>query len=1160
MYKKTVIYTMSLGKRITMSPTDAAICLVVMFQLLAMLTTAVALNPTGEACDVCECKGPVVICTGRNLTELPKGIPNGTKALELGENFLREIPYDGLLELRSLVRINIANNLIETPFELPESVRNIIAHGNQLQDIKPILRNCVKMIVADFGNNSLQIIKTDTFKNCTKLAWLLLEEDRITEIQPRGFTGLRTLNTFRMTKCDLNVLRPHTFGSTSPLVSYFTIEECNLEEIQPDVFIDPTTENIFYKSMARLYLSQNKVRQISSGAFHGVNEINDLRLSQNEIVSAGLPEDVFRNITINHLDLSSNRLTYIPTGLFKSQTALRFLYLQRNQISVLNDKVFAGLHSLRELMIFDNPITELADWLFYATNLTNLYIFQTELSSIGERPFATVNHTLQHVSIYGSPLRKISDAVWQDLGQYSNVIIENTLEVVPFTNRTDLKIQQVGDGFAQRINVSEEEAKLLSISGFRCGMSKDNSWHCTPCPQGTYGTYWRCAACPPGGFYQIKTGQVADRSQGINCQRCNNGTYITPEAHPGISPANCTVCPTGTNKNLFAGFRACPCLAGFYRTDRFGKCNPCPTEGVNCSEEYQHLLSGFWWTWDWGLSDDNYLSYERFVQNVRTEDLNYDNTSKRFGGVLPKVHKCPRSESCENAVLGGINATCEEGYTGWLCSQCSPYYYPWFDHCFECPKWWWFLLEVIAVCVAIALIVIIIVWQVRKVRRNGRSAVSLLLARGKILLGFYQVMGEIFSALNEVAWPNILTSVGSVFRLLEVNIMRLLISPRCYVPNFTYPSIYIELLVGISFVLFVLLAAWCFYSSKKCYLKAKKTPRAERKTLLSQTKQMCYLFVVMLLFISYPSLSSVILTLLPSGCDLFYVDEKDTLNVTRLRADYSIDCQTQQHVQFTYAAEVFLFYVVGFPLMLFLLLWWNVRKRKKTGAVGGRRESEDQPLLDVASQCRLDAGRVASYRNELPDETDDELLHTEPPSQAEFNWESFLCENYKPRFWYWEILELARKIVQTLFVLLYGPDDHFTMFATIVISVGFLLLHAYVKPMKDAAEHRLQMCSLGTIFLNLLAASLLLLPSEDAQSSQNRKEVLSVVLVLMNLSIIVFVIASLIWTGVKAIWRHGCLHHLGSCIAVAWGWCCGPRHRGLEVNNNASDRSNEQDS
>ncbi|XP_022111652.1 uncharacterized protein LOC110990876 [Acanthaster planci] len=758
-------------------------------------------------------------------------------------------------------------------------------------------------------------------------------------------------------------------------------------------------------------------------------------------------------------------------------------------------------------MLFDNPITELVDWLFHDTKLTRLYLFQSQLSSLGERSFATRNNTLDYVSLYGNNLRRIPETVWQDLGKDSYIAIENTLEFVPLMNRTDLTIELVGDGFALPIGVPKDLAEILSLSGFNCRKSKHSQWDCTPCPQGTFGTSWTnnsCIACPPGGFYQIKTGQVANTSQGINCQRCNSGTYVTPQAHPGTSPANCTVCPTGTNKSLHAGFRACPCLDNFFRTDRFGECQLCPNEGVNCSGEYQHLLPGFWWTWDWGRAD-NYQSYQRFVQNVLTETNKYNKESTRFLGVLPKVHRCPRSESCVNAEMGGINVTCAEGYTGWLCAQCSPSFYPWFDHCFKCPEWWWFLLEVLLVLTIIAVIVTVTAWQIHKGRRNSRSPVSVLLARGKILLGFYQVMGEIFSALEEISWPRVLTSVGSLFRLLEVNIMRLIISPRCYLPRFTYPEIYIEFLVGTGFVALVMFAACCYYSLTKCYLKTRNMPVEKRTGLVAKTKQRCYLFVVILLFVSYPSLSSVILTLLPSGCQLFYVNEDDSVSVTRLRADYSIDCRTQQHVSYNHAAEITLSYVVGFPLVLLLLLWWTNRKRAK-GIPGillesedvvqstrdecGRRESEDRPLLDVAGGAHsLNAGHVGENHGN-PDlaEDDEPLLHLEPANQDEFTWKSFLCENYKPQFWFWEILELARKIVQTLFVLLYGPDDHFTMFATIVISVGFLLLHAYVKPMKDAAEHRLQMCSLGTIFLNLLAASLLLLPSEQSQSSEERKE------------------------------------------------------------------------
>ena len=59
--------------------------------------------------------------------------------------------------------------------------------------------------------------------------------------------------------------------------------------------------------------------------------------------------------------------------------------------------------------------------------------------------------------------------------------------------------------------------------------------------------------------------------------------------------------------------------------------------------------------------------------------------------------------------------------------------------------------------------------------------------------------------------------------------------------------------------------------------------------------------------------------------------------------------------------------------------------------------------------------------------------------------------------------------------------------------------------MKDAAEQRLQLCSLGIIFINMLAASLLLMPNDDGPLVDDRKGVISTALVLLNLSIIVFV-------------------------------------------------------
>ncbi|XP_022094703.1 leucine-rich repeat-containing protein 3-like isoform X1 [Acanthaster planci] len=124
--------------------TSIMVCLVLLFTFAA---SVVAMNSTGDACGVCECIEHLhaVICTGKGLRELPSGIPNDTVSLELGDNFLHEIPYDSLLEFKSLIKINLTNNLIEKPFGLPESVKFLHAEGNRLQDIKPIVKNGIHL-------------------------------------------------------------------------------------------------------------------------------------------------------------------------------------------------------------------------------------------------------------------------------------------------------------------------------------------------------------------------------------------------------------------------------------------------------------------------------------------------------------------------------------------------------------------------------------------------------------------------------------------------------------------------------------------------------------------------------------------------------------------------------------------------------------------------------------------------------------------------------------------------------------------------------------------------------------------------------------------------------------------------------------------------------
>ncbi|XP_033639079.1 uncharacterized protein LOC117299639 [Asterias rubens] len=1095
----------------------------------------VGANTTGDACEICDCDSQpfAVNCTSKGLTELPIGIPNDTAKLDLGGNFLREIPTDWLSQFPRLISLDVSRNSISGPFRVPPFLKVLSAGYNQLQDITMMMATGVRLQTADFTTNEVEVLRTNTFVNCTELKNVDLNLNKISKIEPEGLA-----------------------------VNEFT----------------------------KISLSSNPIRQISPLLFRGVYLARALYFSGDKLIDERLPKDLLVNMTVSYLiDLSVNELSRFPGELLRTQDTLEVLYLQNNRITALDETMFKGLHSLQSLFIYQNPIMQMADFQFYETSLSYLVMFQGNLSNVGTRPFATNGGTIKQILMHGNPITTIKDTIWQDLGPDCYVSIDNSLRQVPHMNRTDLNVELVGDDFNRPFDMKFlKYDNALATSGLVCRQQPSVfDWKCTPCPQGTYGQDAKCVPCPPGGFYQNKTAQSSINEK-MNCKECNKGTYVSPEAAPGTRGTDCKVCPTGTDKSTAAGFRACPCVDNYYRTDRFGECHQCPHEGLNCSGEYQHLLPGYWWTWNWTsqeerISQENHYSYMKFVNNICIMNDSYDRSAQRFGGKLPQVHKCSRDDVCPNGGIG-IDSTCSEGYKGWLCSECANKYYSWLGHCLECPEWPLFAVEVFCILLAVCIIVGFFVWDAyRRHRRNERNIVSIFLARGKIVVGFCQVMGETFSALDDIPWPKNLQTLGSIFKTMEVSLVGWLISPRCFIPDFTYPNIYIEFLVGFGFIIAVVLVACCYYGFRRSYIRNARGLPAHCRNDLSKSKRRCFLIVVILLFLSYPSVCSVIISLLPTGCKLFNMDEDKEFNITLLRYDYAIDCESPEHSVYNYAAQTAMVYVVGFPLALFILLWYskgmvnNGRDQAPVSSQGSDQvlpstsndgiddteapvssQNSDQVLPDTfndgmedteahvssqsSGQVLIDVTQYRTYdTDDLATESEGTDTDTVEPD-TKISWESFLCENYKAEFWYWEIIELTRKILQTLFILLFGPEDHFTLFVSVFLSVFFLLIHAYLKPMKDAAEQRLQMCSLGIIFINMLAASLLLMPNDTRSIVDDKQGVLATALVLLNLSIIVFVAISSIWIGIKVLSRHGCFACIRDSL-VQMCRCCRRRYR-----------------
>ena len=203
--------------------------------------------------------------------------------------------------------------------------------------------------------------------------------------------------------------------------------------------------------------------------------------------------------------------------------------------------------------------------------------------------------------------------------------------------------------------------------------------------------------CPAGSFYQD---QIAQRQ----CKICPPGQYVSPVQAPGKSPLQCITCPEGTRANETAGFRACSCMSGFSRRYRFGSCKKCETKGIQCERDYETLKQNFLWSWDHSMKC--LAKYLAFVENLETKDNSYDRDSSSFNCLIPKAHQCLIKGVC----LGGINATCQKGYTGPLCVLCKKGYYKHFRSCAKCPRLWIVCFQLLAYLILFIFVCTLVNW------------------------------------------------------------------------------------------------------------------------------------------------------------------------------------------------------------------------------------------------------------------------------------------------------------------------------------------------------------------------------------------------------------------------------------------------------------------
>ncbi|XP_031568390.1 uncharacterized protein LOC116303078 [Actinia tenebrosa] len=477
--------------------------------------------------------------------------------------------------------------------------------------------------------------------------------------------------------------------------------------------------------------------------------------------------------------------------------------------------------------------------------------------------------------------------------------------------------------------------------------------------------------------------------------------------------------------------------------------------GYKSINETVDLRPGFYWIWS---EDEVRKSYITFSAKLQEENQGYDAELKSFNEILPPAYPCPFIGSCK----GGFDANCSHGYEGILCAVCSRGFYKMFSGCNECPSVYLFVGQCLAVFIVVAIITFVIVKD--KKARSERSAADNIFSSLKIVIGFYQVTSGTLRAYSYIQWPTALTKLMKFADVVQLNIFKLV--PMECLSHSIKITPYVGLVTYVSLNVLVILLAMGYLYARKVFLKMKNVNQEERNKNLFACKANCYRAVFLFLFVTYPATCEKVFQVLPFGCTKV-CDNQQTCN-WYLRSDYSVQCYTSVYNKYALLAFFALLIPVLFPVVTVIMLWKycrnHVQYKNATASVKGFSERK------LTKKALLKQEKKRKEENEVSVGM------------------RFIYENYSTDCWYWEVIELVRKLILTAVVVHSGREGRSFLGISAIFSGFYAIFFAQSKPVPYIFDHWLHLGSLLGTLANQMMGMLLKIPVENESSLVNEED------------------------------------------------------------------------
>ncbi|CAN0014564.1 unnamed protein product [Scytosiphon promiscuus] len=427
---------------------------------------------------------------------------------------------------------------------------------------------------------------------------------------------------------------------------------------------------------------------------------------------------------------------------------------------------------------------------------------------------------------------------------------------------------------------------------------------------------------------------------------------------------------------------------------------------------------------------------------VTLSELNLLSGYYRTSAESQDVLKCYQEEAC----VGGTDVSqyCREGYRGAYCAVCEEGYASGYQFsCSSCDGE--NLQSAIGTSVAlffVALVVLglVIADLVRVVDElkpdttsscgmkltycRDRVVKAVPLTSIKIVVVAWQIVTQ-FSSVVNVVYPDIYASFLAVLNAVNFD-LGFLLSISCIVDINFYGRLFFTT-IGPLVVFGGLAATYAVSRSRNRHSPAGMQAAKSKHLSIA-------------LFISFVVYSSV-------SFNIFQTFVCETLDdgVKYLRADYSLTCSAGVHkAMMAYAGLMILVYPVGIPAVY---SWWLLSNR--------------HDLVKV--------GAPGSFSRGGPS-----LNHLQPMRD--------LWSSYKPRRYYFEVLECGRRIALTGLAAFLLPDSAAQVAIEVVLAAIFMAVSDVLSPFADPFDGWLYRTGAWIVFFSMYLALLLKVDASDEDS------------------------------------------------------------------------------